>query len=343
MTTHSIFPELVAPLPGELPLLMEAVNQLDSDVAISIYADWLEERGDPRGQFLREYLQFLKDPQRPNLPENTLPRAWLALMGATLAQALRWYELDLLRPYLISHLKPCVTFTAEVESDDALPVGCTKIGGLPDLPEDTEWPSGIDYDSPNPDQLESLRFMVQIRLADFENTMIRGEFPADGLLSLFSVEYPRPGFPSRMIYTPPGVPLVRRTPPEEPELRAINPACKVTAREWMCLYGYHHVDEEPALADFFAKFANMEPWERPLNNVPTQLNPDWQVDMQVLGPMPGTSAADDPAPGPDWRILLFTYEGNPDLGWEWGSATYWFIRKSDLQSGRFDEISVENG
>jgi uncharacterized protein (TIGR02996 family) len=342
--SRSIFPQLAATLPGELPLLLEVIQNLSHEDSVLVYADWLEERGDPRGSFLREYVQFVKDPQRPLLPENTLPRPWLDLMGTQLAQALRWYELDVLRPYLIPHLKPCVLFAAEVESDDALPVGCTKIGGLPDLPADTDWPSGIDYDSPNPsDQLESLRFMVQLRLADFETTVIRGEFPADGLLSLFSVGFPRPGLPSRMIYTPPGVPLVRRSPPIEPIMRAINPACKVTAREWMCLYGYHRVDEEPALADFFSRFANMEPWARPLTNAIGQLIPNGAVDMQILGPMPGTSAGGDPAPGPDWRMLFFTYEGNPNLGWEWPFATYWFIRKSDLRDGRFDEISVENG
>jgi uncharacterized protein (TIGR02996 family) len=341
--SRSIFPQLAATLPGELPLLLEVIQNLSHEDSVLVYADWLEERGDPRGSFLREYVQFLKDPQRPLLPENTLPRPWLDLMGTQLAQALRWYELDVLRPYLIPHLKPCVLFAAEVESDDALPVGCTKIGGLPDLPADTEWPSGIDYDSPNPvDQLESLRFMVQLRLADFENTVIRGEFPADGLLSLFSVRYPRPGFPSRMIYTPPGVPLVRRSPPKEPILRAINPACKVTAREWMCLYGYHRVDEEPALADFFSRFANMEPWARPLTNALNVM--DEIDDMQILGPMPGTTAASDPTPGADWRLLILANgDYREHLGWELAYPTYWFIRKNDLRDGRFDDISIGTG
>jgi uncharacterized protein (TIGR02996 family) len=348
--SRSIFPQLAAPLPGELPLLMGVIDNLTQDDVFLVYADWLEERGDSRGQFLRQYRRLLNDPNRSLVDTGSLPRPWLDLLGIPLLEELHRYELDLLRPYLLPHLEPCVLFAADVVTDDALPLGCTKIGGLPDLPVDTEWPSGInnDCESPNSvDRVESLRFIAQFRLADFQNTVIRGEFPADGLLSLFSVRFPRPGLPSRLIYTPQGTPLVRHQPPKDPPLPAVHPACKLTAREWMCLYGHHHVDEEPALASFFARFADIEPWARPLTNAMGQLVPDVfgkGVDMQILGPMPGTSAARDPAPGPDWRMLVFTYGDYRDhLGWEWGTATYWFIRKTDLREGRFDEISVECG
>ncbi len=53
MPAPPAFPDPAAPLPGEADLLAKVVADLRDDTAKLVYADWLEERDDPRGPFLR--------------------------------------------------------------------------------------------------------------------------------------------------------------------------------------------------------------------------------------------------------------------------------------------------
>src|SRR5690349_6703751 len=48
--------ELAAVLPGEADMLAGVVADLRDDTRKLVYADWLEEHGDPRGRFLRRFL-----------------------------------------------------------------------------------------------------------------------------------------------------------------------------------------------------------------------------------------------------------------------------------------------
>lgn len=65
-------------------------------------------------------------------------------------------------------------------NDSDIPLGATKIGGLPDLPQESDWPL-FSYSSP-------LAFLAQINLAEVapHQTNLVG-LPSEGLLSLFSV------------------------------------------------------------------------------------------------------------------------------------------------------------
>lgn len=65
-------------------------------------------------------------------------------------------------------------------SEAKIPLGATKIGGLPDLPARTEWPAYRDG--------KPLAFLAQINLAEIARlgTPIKG-LPSNGLLSVFSV------------------------------------------------------------------------------------------------------------------------------------------------------------
>ena len=50
----------------------------DDDSAIGIYADWLEERGEMRGEYLRLFLQVRSAPKRMKELSKQIDRKWLA-------------------------------------------------------------------------------------------------------------------------------------------------------------------------------------------------------------------------------------------------------------------------
>jgi hypothetical protein len=83
--------------------------------------------------------------------------------------------LDALSEDLVAQSKPCVTF----ESDgnvDAPVVGGTRVGGLPDLPHDVEWPAG---------KLHPQSFIMQLRLSDMDRRVFNGALPEVGSLWFF--------------------------------------------------------------------------------------------------------------------------------------------------------------
>ena len=61
-----------------------------------------------------------------------------------------------------------------------LPLGISKIGGLPDLPPDSDWPEWND---------QPLPLIAQIRLADIAPYDRSGELPQTGFLQRRSARY----------------------------------------------------------------------------------------------------------------------------------------------------------
>ena len=67
---------------------------------------------------------------------------------------------------------PSVRFVANPNQD--MPVGESRLGGLPDLPEDANWPGTANA---------ALDFLLQINLSDVSNAQPGGPLPKSGLLS----------------------------------------------------------------------------------------------------------------------------------------------------------------
>src|SRR5437667_8909153 len=68
--------------------------------------------------------------------------------------------------------KPCIRFsTTRVEEEVQLPLGASKLGGLPDVPSDFEWPAYND---------KLLTFVAQLRLSDLAPLDVEQALPANG-------------------------------------------------------------------------------------------------------------------------------------------------------------------
>ena len=117
--------------------------------------------------------------------------------------------------------------SAAVSGDDAIPLGASKLGGLPDLPPGTPWPrKGPPVEGPLP-----IPFLCQVRLDEVAPYGLDGVLPAHGLLSFFYDDacadasrhayvdnYGHPAH-CRVLWSPGETfqdnPLVRATPPPD--------------------------------------------------------------------------------------------------------------------------------
>jgi hypothetical protein len=84
--------------------------------------------------------------------------------------------LDVLTDDLVAQAKACVTFEP-VANADPLTVGCSRVGGLPDLPHDVAWPAG---------RLHPQSFLLQVRLSEIDRRVLDGTLPEEGLLWVFA-------------------------------------------------------------------------------------------------------------------------------------------------------------
>lgn len=60
----------------------------EDDDARAVYADWLEQRGDPRGEYLRLELQLHRIPDRLAVLAEAIPSTWVEAIS-------RWYDVVL--------------------------------------------------------------------------------------------------------------------------------------------------------------------------------------------------------------------------------------------------------
>ncbi len=220
------FPDPAARTPDEVALLTGIVADLRNDLPKLIYADWLDDRGDDRGEFLRLFVHAYHTGKEPPEPSACTPGPWLALTGCELLAGLRRYDLTHLTAPLLRLARPVIVMTAQLVDDQPLSVGASRFGGDPDLAIDAGWPT--DANGPLP-------FLAQFNLADFAGIPAAAELPPVGLLSVF---YDGDGWGGgdrgwRLVHTPPGHPLAQQATPAEAarEYLSTTPMCRLVFAE----------------------------------------------------------------------------------------------------------------
>ena len=161
---------------------------------------------------------------------------------AALAERLRANGLGRVVDDVLWLTRPAIRLDlTRVEDEADLPLGASKVGGAPDLPADTPWPTSDDG--------APLPFIAQLHLANIALYDPEGDLPHAGLLSFFyAVNEPdeggmRLGYdPSawRVIWTQDdGAPLVRHSTPAKlvDVLDSCFPACSVSFARRLTLPG----------------------------------------------------------------------------------------------------------
>ncbi|CAN5217313.1 hypothetical protein BH09MYX1_BH09MYX1_09460 [soil metagenome] len=139
---------------------------------------------------------------------------------------------------LIELLQPSIKLVSRIVEND-IPLGQSRFGGLPDLPEAVVWPRWDGYvDLAEPElsrEAATLSFVAQIDLATLDDPT--GLLPEAGLLSFFFDIVQMPwGYRSghrgggRVFYTEPSTPLVRRAAPVDLDPDAVLGSCMVSSK-----------------------------------------------------------------------------------------------------------------
>lgn len=211
-------------LPGERAMLLAVTANLTDDLPKLVYADWLEERGDDRGQFLRAFVQVAKSMDYTGFlqPIDNLPGEWLSLIGYFMLSEVVFEKVPEIKHRLLRLARPALRMDKSEMSDDAIPTGCSKVGGLPDLPPGFPWVPGGDChavcisDTGGTDRLAG--FVCQVNFAETGHTVAAKDLPESGLLSFFcfqDIENDEPAsIGVKAIYFPSTSKLVRTEPPK---------------------------------------------------------------------------------------------------------------------------------
>lgn len=208
-------------LEGEFDWLSSVVDDLTNDDLKLVYADWLEERGDARANFLRQFVQASGTMERRDFPPvDQFDPEWVELIGYRILTTLAEDELPGLKIPLLKLARPALRLRKVETPEDQIPVGASKYGGLPDLSAPTRWPTARECDgSTFPTNAEELTgFITQINLSEIARTQALRGLPHAGLLSFFcfqDCENDNPDLVAvKVLFEPEPKELQRKAPPK---------------------------------------------------------------------------------------------------------------------------------
>jgi uncharacterized protein YwqG len=258
---------------------------------------------------------------------------------------------------LVGLTMPSVRLRAQLVEVGELPVGTTKLGGLPELPPSWSWPRARGG---------PLSFVAQLNLAEVARLDRRyvEVLPAAGLLVFFfdavgqwlgSDPGDRGGWQVRFIQ--PGTPLVRTHFPKDLPGDGrfgevpLTAEPEVTVAPWESFVVAQIV---PSLEEQLAYAAACvevlgEHEDRVIHRLlghPDPIHGDMQLECQLLsngicyyGDHDADPRVRQLRPGAaDWRLLL-QVDSEDQAGMVWGDAgrIYYWVRTQDLRARRFDQ------
>jgi uncharacterized protein (TIGR02996 family) len=324
--------------PDEYGLLAAVLANPADDLPKLVYADWLDERADQRGRFLRQWLNWRKDGGKLPKPPKGGVKAWRSLLGYDFDAAIvgldeppKWAD------KVRGTMRPCLDVrTKRAKSDKDIPVGASKVGGYPDRPAGSAWPTTDDH---------PMAFLAQWNLEELSGSPAASHLPRSGLLSFFidlqpyiDDEYDDDP-PGRVLYTPDSVPLERlKMPKDLPKECRLKP-CRVAFTERGTLPG---IDTVALKAAGVKKMAAVDEYtdfileRRELIKTPGHTH-------QILGhhqPIQNDPVEDKKEK--DW-VLLTQFAPDSACGLDVGDGGefYFFIRREHLAAAKFDQVYME--
>lgn len=247
--------------------------------------------------------------------------------------------------------KPSIRIYPTPVDEASLPLGISKVGGLPDLPPDLIWPEfqGLPQS-----------FIAQFRLAEVKPYDAEGILPATGMLWFFYDakqeaygDDPHDRGAWQILFRESDLTNFRRTPaparlPKESRFKAsaVRFASEVTLSQvpQMEVANYDWSDEE--LEKYEDLVARLTPPDQRAFRHRLLGNPDLiQDDMRLQCQLISHGITDENNPvaqelkkgAMDWR-LLFQVDTDERIGMRWGSAgmLYYWITSTNLQARRFE-------
>jgi uncharacterized protein YwqG len=274
-----------------------------------------------------------------------------------LAQQAAECGLSRIWPNLEKELQPSIRMTSRASDGEQMPIGVSKIGGLPDLPAGTEWPrwNGVP-----------LAFIAQLNMIDATKYDWTGSLPTTGLLYFFyDARQETWGFDPkdreswRVLFFDDGRRVLQRAqrPEDLPEHTDFAPcrlefSAELTLPPWDsgCLEQLKLSDEEiDRYFELLEKVSGEGGVIHRLLGHPDQIQGEMQLQCQLTfhGLYTGNSTGyEDPRaaelePGAaDWLLLLQIDSDEKNAGMMWGDVgrLYFWIRKDDLEKRAFENV-----
>ena len=341
-------------LNGEQELLAAVIQDLNNDAAKLVYADWLEEHSDSRAQFLREYVAASQTMDAAAFPAiDSIPERyadWAHMIGCSFSRALSQQsqaftnagqDVKQLREQLLNAAVPSLLYKTEdewtaaadgLEIDATIPIGGTKLFGLPDLPPGTVWPKQKDcnsfYDKDSGiDPETDCSFVGQINFEEFAQTQLGQFLPASGLLSIFScAEIESIGMvDGYVIYSPDTNNLVRMEVPTD-EFDEANQPIDAQRLSFSETLEFPFVDDESPFP--YLKFTYDDPAYDLLGDLLD--HPD---HLEAVGGFTRPTSGGDPLPGAEWMKLICVQNSIEMM-------LHFCIRRDDLAKADFSNVAL---
>ncbi len=328
MPKPKLFPDPVCKLPGEYGFVAAVLAAPLDDLPKLVYADWLDEQNDPRGQFLRVWLAARKAGKKLPKPDKKLSKCWLSVIGFTLDEWLKKQGNPAWAEAVRATAEPClVVRTIPLEDGETVDTGKSKMGGLPDLDPDEPWVGGENSHA---------AFVAQWNLAELAVSPCCPKLPKAGLLSFFIdlvpfVEDSGDGM-SRVIYNRDAASVEEREPDDDVAEENELAACRIEFREWLSLPDHRSPALKKLLSEELREGYAMPYFERP--------EPKGQ--HRILGH--AGPIQNDPTPEGKKRWSLLTEFGpDNDLRLDAcdGGTWYFMTPTADLKKGKFDDTHME--
>ena len=263
------------------------------------------------------------------------PAQSFAQSRADAEQLIRQYAPTRLQAASIERLLPAIALTAKRADDDEIPVGASKFGGAPDVPQGFEWPS---WDG------QPLGFMAQINLEDIAPFDLEGTLPASGILSFFYCAnhdfWPRGAADKegwRVCYFEQDL----RRAKEPPALRAWCVTAVISANV-VCNMPQSLFWELQEACETWTEAA-WEQWEKSLAELYPQkphlmlgYPREVQSDAREV-----VSQATERGEASDWHLLL-QMDTDAEIGFTWGDggAIFYLMHRDDLANRDFDKCCL---
>lgn len=250
-----------------------------------------------------------------------------------------------------------IRLKAKVASEGELKPGSTKLGGTPDLPENTAWPecNGVP-----------MALLAQLRLQDVAAYDHDGRLPQSGMLYFFyETKEQKWGFDPndrghwKVIYYD-GDPAQLRpaNPPENLPQESRFRACKLAYSNEITLPSWDSRDTERLklsekdgnrYVELLDAICNEGKTNHRILGHPDQIQGEMKLKCQLVshGLYTGDSSGYDDSRRPalekgadDWQLLLQIDSDEDNTGAMWGDAgrVYFWIRQQDLQKRDFSNV-----
>jgi uncharacterized protein YwqG len=255
---------------------------------------------------------------------------------------------------ILSFVKPAIRLHTARADESTLPIGASKIGGLPDLPPDIAWPEWYGH---------ALDFIAQINFADVIDDT--GQLPAKGLLYLFYNLFPDwvstfTDEAYKVVYSDARLDGLQRTIAPTQEI-STYPTCKVTFHKITTLpeYESYEVGKILGMSYYSMKQDDSDKYWNLLKSLPRaderlpkqQLlgYPDLQqgdvfLEAEMIGGHLKSAEVSYEIQGDmirNWMLLL-QIDTDDQTKMMWGDVgmLYCCLRKDALQAQRFDDTVV---